>query len=334
VSFAAVLGFTVSALLAEAARDAAFDDVVQEARDAGQVLTDTVSDKQLTDPVEGASYVKLANRIRRSMSSSPSVVVTVWSSRGRILFSFQKSLLGTTEPEMRPVISQMSTASGSYRVNDSSVRAFVPELSTRGQVVLVEVGEPRAIVEARIGKVWTILRLVFASGLAVSLLLLGLSFASRVKRVAASENDEPSAPDEPHEDAVAHAKVDPEIEPPTIEPAPTQQAVTERASGSFAQALSALEALQPDVGHQVQREAAQNDVRGNPAAEGGTPREAAADEPPDDVSAAQELLRKRREEFKERAAKAELRVKKQEAEVQQTDSGPEVGARASGGSAR
>jgi hypothetical protein len=354
VSFVAVVGFALSALLAQAARNAALEAVVDRARDAGQLLTDTISDKQLADPIKGASYDKLAQKISRSVSADgPSVGVTVWSSRGRVLFSLERSSVGTSDREMRPLITDVSEDSGSYRVAGTTVRAFVPvPRLAKDQVVLVEVDEPLAAVEARVGNVWTLLRLAFAFGLGVSLLLLGLSFASSVKRAATHEDDERPVDRAPHAADAAEAKAaEPEIErratelpvtepaatepsetgPSETEPAATDQPVTERSTASFTQALEALQALQPDLEHAIHQDevphdeaaTAQEEVAHHPAAEDEVRDDRArTDEGADGELAAQELMRKRREEFKARAAKAELRVKKQEAELQEAGSGP------------
>jgi hypothetical protein len=386
LSFVAVLGFAVSALLAEAARNAALDGVVDRARDAGRLLTDTVPDKQLADPIKGETYDKLANRISRSVSAEgSSVAVTVWSWRGLVLFALDQPSVGTSDREMRPLIADMSDGSGSYRVEGTTVRAFlpVPRLA-KDQVVLVEVDEPLSVVEARVGGVWTFLRMAFAFGLAVSLLLLGLSFASSLRRSAAPEDEERPADRAPQQEDDAKAKAEAagsevdqrvtepatsepsetaasetapsEPEPSEPEPRPSRRAakrrsVTERPTASFTEALEALQALQPDLEHAIhpagvaretaahededpREEAAAAVDQGayDAAAKGGEAHAAVAlddlrddaartDDEPDGEPAMQELMRKRREEFKARAAKAELRVK-QQAELQQTGSGP------------
>jgi hypothetical protein len=360
LSFVAILGFAVSTVVAEAARNAALDDVVQQARDVDQILTNTVSDKQLADPIRGASYDTLAKRISRSVSPDGSAVgVTVWSSHGRVLFSLSKQQVGTIDREMRPLISEMSNGSGSYRVGDTTVRAFAPVLmATSARVALVEIDEPLAVVEARVGNVWKILRLAFALGLGVSLLLLGLTFVSSIERAAASADDEGAEHRERRaEDGVPEVGVGPEIEQPAAEPpteqavteqavteqavteqavteqAVTEQAVTEQPTASFAQALQTLEALRPDIDDarggpepaqdEVPQAAASNDEGPHDSVEDDDRQDATpAHDAPGGDDPAQELMRKRREEFKARAAKAELRVKKQQAELEEAGSGP------------
>jgi hypothetical protein len=362
VSFVAILGFAGSTLLAEAAHTAALDGVVQRGRHAGTLLTETVSDKQLADPIKGASYDKLATRIHRSVSpDGSSIDVTVWSLRGQILFSLDKPLVGTKDLETQPLISEMSNGSGSYRITGGSVRAFVPvPLATKDRVVVVEIDEPLTAVEARVGNVWSILRLAFAFALAVSLLLLGLTFVSSMKRPAARAIEERAKRPEPREDNVAReakaeAKTEqPAVEPPVTEqpaaeqpaaeqpaaeqPAPEQPAVDEPVTGkptaSFTQALEALQALQPNLEQAIHEgagakheEPAAAAVPHEVANEAATEEEVRQDAPStveasSDGDASAELMRKRREELKARAAKAELRVKKLDAELQQTGSGP------------
>jgi hypothetical protein len=380
VSFVAILGFAVSTLLAEAAHTAALDGVVQRGRHAATLLTETVSDKQLADPIKGASYDKLAARIHRTVSPvGSSVDVTVWSLRGQILFSLDRPLVGTKDLETQPLISEMSNGSGSYRTTDGSVRAFVPvALATKDRVVLVEVDEPLAAVEARVGNIWNILRVAFTFVLAVSLLVLGLTFVSSMKRPVAKAVEERAEgrEDEVAREASAEAKAEPPVaeqpvtEQPVTEQPVTEQPVTEqpaakeqvpdqpvtgKTTASFTQALEALQALQPDLEHAIHGgagakhkepaaqavpdEAAKQDVakQEEPAA-AAVPDEVATDEAPteeevqqdapstveasNDVDAAAELMRKRREELKARAAKAELRVKKLDSELQQAGSGP------------
>jgi hypothetical protein len=376
VSFVAILGFAVSTLLAEAAHNAALDGVVQRGRHAATLLTENVSDKQLADPIKGASYDKLATRIHRSVSpAGSSIDVTVWSLRGQILFSLDKPLVGTKDGETRPLISEMSNGSGSYRITDGSVRAFVPvALATKDRVVLVEVDEPLAAVEARVGNVWNILRVVFTFALAVSLLLLGLTFVSSMKRPVAKAIEERA---EGREDEVAReASAEAKTEPPAMEQPVTEQPVTEqpvteqpaakqevpdepvtgKPTASFTRALEALQALQPNLEHAIHGDKAgakreepaaavvpdevakQEVAKQEEPAAAAVPDEVAKDEAPteeevrqdapstveasNDVDEAAELMRKRREELKARAAKAELRVKKLDSELQQAGSGP------------
>jgi hypothetical protein len=369
VSFVVILGFAVSTLLADAAHDAALDSVVQRGRHASTLVTATVSDKELADPLKGASYEKLATRFGRSVApDGSSVDVTVWSSRGQILFSLDKPLVGTKDLEMRPLISAMANGSGSYRISDGSVRAFVPvPLATKERGVLVEVDEPLTVVEARVGDVWSILRLAFTVVLAVSLLLLGLSFVSSINLARSRRKNERADGGEGHEERSADASVEARTDQPVAaQPAenllvteprvsehhaseepvaelsasdqpvaeqPTaDQPVTGKVTASFTQALEALEALQPNLGQAVHQDGAQKDQAPAVAAVPDEVADAteeevrqaatAAVEAPDAVDPAVELMRKRREELKARAAKAELRVKKPDAELEQAGSGP------------
>jgi hypothetical protein len=342
VSFVAILGFAGSTLLAEAAHTAGLDGVVQRGRHAGTLLTEAVSDKQLADPIKGASYDKLATRIHRSVSpDGSSINVTVWSLRGQILFSLDKPLVGTKDSVTQPLIFEMSNGSGSYRITGGSVRAFVPvPLATKDRVVVVEIDEPLAAVEARVGNVWSILRLAFGFALAVSLLLLGLTFVSSMKRPAARAIEERAEGRQPREDDVvpeasAEAKTEqPAAEQPAAEQPAVDEPVTGKPTASFTQALEALQALQPNLEQAIHEGAGAKHEEPAPAAvphevanEAATEEEVRQDAPStveasSDGDASAELMRKRREELKARAAKAELRVKKLDAELQQTGSGP------------
>jgi len=195
LSFLFVLGFAVSTFMVHAERNGAFDSVAKLARDDAQLLTATLTGKQLTKPVTGSSYDRLAAKIRRSVSSKGSIVgVTVWSSQGQILFSLNESLVGTTPPEMQTLIVGISQGPGGTRVLDDTVQTFMPvSKATGGPVAVVELDQPFAFVEARIGGFWSMLRLGFAFGLAVSLLLLGLTFVSSRSLARAPEDDERQA---------------------------------------------------------------------------------------------------------------------------------------------
>ena len=57
--------------------------MVERARDEAQLATATLSGKQLTKPITGSSYDKLAAKIWKSVSSEGSIAgVTIWSSEG------------------------------------------------------------------------------------------------------------------------------------------------------------------------------------------------------------------------------------------------------------
>jgi hypothetical protein len=195
------LGFAVSAILAHSERNAALDSVAERARERSQLATAGLTRKQLTKPITGSSYDRVAGKIRRSVSSEGSVAgVTIWSPRGRILFSFKKSLVGSTPPEMRSLITGIADGSGSTRVLGGTVQTFTPvSKGADGAVAIVEVDQPFAEVEAQTGDLSSTLRLVSAVGLVVSLLFLGLTFVSSKGPVRAREDTEPARLDEREE---------------------------------------------------------------------------------------------------------------------------------------
>ena len=118
------LGVAVSTVLVDAERNEALDSAVERARDEARRATATLTGKQLTRPVTGPGYDKLAAELRGSGSSSGSIAnVTVWSAHGRILFSLNESLVGKTPPEMESLIAE-ATGSGFTRVVDDTVQTF------------------------------------------------------------------------------------------------------------------------------------------------------------------------------------------------------------------
>jgi hypothetical protein len=231
LSFLFALGFVVSAIMVHSERNEALDSAVDRARDEAQLATATLTGKQLTKPVTGSSYDRVAAKIWRSVSPNGSIDgVTVWSSRGRILFSLDESLVGSAPPEMRSLITGIAKGSGSTRVVDDTVQTFTRvSKATDGPVAIVEVDQPLAVVEAQTGDLWSMLRLGSAFGLAVSLLLLGLTFVSSKGPVRAPEDDERARLDERQEgDEGAEMKVEgqqPGEQPPTEQRAPTYEEV-------------------------------------------------------------------------------------------------------------
>ena len=195
------IGFAVSAIMVHSERNEALDSAVERARDEAQLATATLTGKQLTKPITGSSYDKVAGKIWKSVSSEGSIAgVTIWSSRGRILFSLNKSLVGSTPPEMRSLITGIAEGSGSTRVLDGTVQTFTPvSKGADGPVAIVQVDQPFAVVEAQTGDLWSMLRLGSAVGLAVSLLLLGLTFVPSKGPVRVQEDAEPARLDERQE---------------------------------------------------------------------------------------------------------------------------------------
>ena len=213
------LGFAVSAIMVHSERNAALDSAVERAREEAQLATATLSGRQLTKPITGSSYDKVAAKIWKSVSSQGSIHgVTIWSSHGRILFSLNESLVGSTPPEMRSLITGIAKGSGSTRVLGGTVETFTPvSKATDGPVAVVQVDQPFAVVEAQTGGLWSMLRLGSAVGLAVSLLLLGLTFVSSKGPVRAQEDAEPTRLDERHEGDEG-AEIEAEVQRPVEQP--------------------------------------------------------------------------------------------------------------------
>jgi hypothetical protein len=375
------LGFAVSAILAHSERNAALDSVAERARERSQLATAGLTRKQLTKPITGSSYDRVAGKIRRSVSSEGSVAgVTIWSSRGRILFSFKKSLVGSTPPEMRSLITGIADGSGSTRVLGGTVQTFTPvSKGADGAVAIVEVDQPFAVVEAQTSDLWSTLRLVSAVGLLVSLLLLGLTFVPSKWPVCAQEDAARTPIDEPQEnDEGAEMKAQgqqPAEQPPSEKRVPTYAEVFGQESDLDAGSQTSA----PEGRERPVQEEAEIEAEARPSAEPLPAEERAltseediqaldadldeavdeqADEAVDDEAvdrvealeaygesqesmgqwpeefrdmfrdmarggdAQTQEMRQRREEFKNRAKQAELRLKKQEAELHEAPSAP------------
>jgi hypothetical protein len=217
------VGFAVSAIMVGSERNAALDSVAERGREEAQLATATLTGKQLSKPITGSSYDKLAAKIWKSLSSDGSISgVTIWSSKGRILFSLNESLVGSTPVEMRSLITGIANGSGSTRVIAGTVQTFTPV----SKAAIVQVDQPYAALEAQTGDVWSVLRMGSGAGLAVSLLLLGLTFISSKGLVrAAVDAAQPAPLDETQEgDQVEETKAQgpqPEDQPPTETRVPT-----------------------------------------------------------------------------------------------------------------
>ena len=383
LSFLFALGFVVSTIMVHSERNAALDSVAERAREEAQLAKATLTGKQLTKPVTGSSYDKVAAKIWRSVSSNGSIAgVTVWSSHGRILFSLNESLVGSTPPEMRSLIMGIAKGSGSTRVLDDTVQTFTPvSKATDGPVAIVEVDQPLAVVEAQTGDLWSRLRLGSAFGLAVSLLLLGLTFVSSKGPVRAPEDDERARLDERQEgDEVGEMKA--EGQQPAEQP-PTEKRVRtyEEIFGLQPDLDAASPARAPEDGDWPRDEEAVMEAEGQPSAEQLPAEQLPAEQLPAEQLPAEEPaptseedvqalhadldeavdqvkaldadgelqesmrqwpeefhdvfqdmareggaqtqeMRQRREEFKNRAKQAELRLKKQDAELHEAPSAP------------
>jgi hypothetical protein len=369
------LGFVASTIMLQSERNEALDSAVERARDEAQLATAILTGNQLTKPVTGSSYDKVAAKIWRSVSSNGSIAgVTVWSSRGRIVFSLNESLVGSAPPEMRSLITGIAKGSGSTRVVDDTVQTFTRvSKGTDGPVAIVEVDQPLAVVEAQTGDLWSMLRLGSAFGLAVSLLLLGLTFVPSKAPVRAREDDERARIEERQESdegAVMEAEGQPSPEQlPTEQRAPTYEEVFGPEPDLDAGGLPGA----PGDGERPGDEGAVMEAEGQPPAEQLPAEERAPtseedvraldadlDEAVDQVKALDgdgesldadgeskesmpgwseefqdmfrdmaregdsqtQEIRQRREEFKTRAKQAELRLKKQDAELHKAPSAP------------
>src|ERR687898_82624 len=216
-----VVGFGVSTFVVRSERNAALDDVAKRASSEAQLVKDILAGRQYTKPVTGSSYDEVANKIYKSISEESIADVTVWSTRGRVVFSLNESRVGNAPSEMRSLITRTAVGSGSTRIVDDTVQTFTRISKTPdGPVAIVQVDQPLASVDARIDDLWSTLRMGSVFGLAVSLLLLGLTFVSSRRRAGAPEDDV-----RPREEAVADVKAErpPAAAPPTEQRQPTYE---------------------------------------------------------------------------------------------------------------
>ena len=354
------VGFAVSATMVGSERNAALDSVAERGRDEAQLATATLTGRQLSKPITGSSYDKLAAKIWKSVSSDGSISgVTIWSSKGRILFSLNESLVGSTPEEMRSLITGIANGSGSTRVLAGTVQTFTPV----SKAAIVQVDQPYAAVEAQTGDLWSVLRMGSGAGLAVSLLLLGLTFISAKGLVrAAVDAAQPAPLDETQEgDQVEETKAQgrqPEDQPPTQQRVPTYGELF----GLESELDAGIPARVPEDGERPRDERAVMEAEEQPSAEERAPASeedvpvlhADLDDAVDHVEAVDadgeseeptgaqwpeefrdvfqdmarggdaqtQEMRQRREEFKNRAKQAELRLKKQDAELHEAPSAP------------
>jgi hypothetical protein len=398
LSFLFAIGFVVSAFMVRSEQNEALDSVVERARDEAQLATAALTGRQLTKPITGSSYDRVAAKVWKSVSSKGSIDgVTIWSSRGRVLFSLNESRVGNTPAEMRSLITGIADGSDSTRVLDGTVETFTRVTrGSDGPVAIVQVDQPLALVEAQTGDLWSTLRLGSAVGLAISLVLLGLTFVSSKGPARAREDAEPARLDERQEadeaeatkterqrpegqaptekrptygelfgldsdfhagiptpapedrdersdvGAVMEAEAQPPAEPMPAEPLPAE---TSPAANVQAEQVPA-EQVQPEEGAST----AEGDVHALHAdldeavaqvepldADGESPESMeesmGAEHWPEEFrevfrdmarggGAQTQEMRQRREEFKNRAKQAELRLKKQDAELHEAPSAP------------
>ena len=216
------VGFAVSAFMVHSEGNQALESVVERARDEAQLATATLSGKELTKPITGSTYDRVADKIWKSVSSEGSIAgVTIWSSRGRIIFSLNESRVGNTPADMRSLITEIANGSDSTRVLEGDLQTFTRiSKATDGPVAVVQVDQPFALVETQTGGPWSTVRLGSAVGLAVCLLLLGLTFVPSAVPARAQEDAEPERLDRRHEaDEAEQTKAErqPRVEPPTTD---------------------------------------------------------------------------------------------------------------------
>jgi hypothetical protein len=313
------LGFVVSTVIVRSERNGALDSVAKFAQDDAQLLTVILTKEQLIKPVRGRNYEELSKSIGKSLSKGSIVGVTVWSSQGQILFSLDESLVGTTPLDVQPLIVGIAQGSGGTRVVDDTVQTFLPVSNAAdGPVAVVQLDQPLASVEARIGSFWSMLRVALAFGLIVFLLLLGLSVISSRSLARAAKHDEPPAAEDEGADA-GDEGVDDEGADMEAEEQPVERLARE------------LQTLHPALDVEIDQETPPTvDEDIEPAVDQDTDVEADQDtdvatDQEKDLAAyfeSQEAMRQRRDELKARAREAELRVKKLEAELHTAPSAP------------
>ena len=186
MSFVFVVGIGATVYLSNADRNQAIARAAKDTRNDAQLLSAVLSNKELSKPVGGRRYDKVAERIRKSVTiGGPVVSVTIWSSEGRILFDANKSLVGTSPPEMAPVIPAMTTSSGGLRVQDDTLETFVPiSRSPSGPVAVAQLEQPLTPVLDQVGGLWAQVRTFLSFGLALWLALLALTFVPMEKAPA------------------------------------------------------------------------------------------------------------------------------------------------------
>jgi hypothetical protein len=221
------VGFAVSAFMVHSEGNQALESVIERGRDEAQIATATLSGKELTKPITGSAYGRVAAKIRKSVSSEGSITdVTIWSSRGRIIFALNESRVGKTPPEMQSLITAIANGSDSTRVLGGTVQTFT-RISKASSVAIVQVDQPAALVEPETGGPWSTVRLGSAVGLTVCLLLLGLTFVPWTGTAGVPEDAEPAQPDRGHEPDEAHEADESKAErQPRVEPPPADHRAT------------------------------------------------------------------------------------------------------------
>jgi hypothetical protein len=260
------LGFAVSAVMVGSERDKALDSVVERGRDEAQFATATLTGKELAKPITGSDYERLADKIWKSVSSKGSIAgVTIWSSHGRVLFSLNQSRVGKTPAEMQSLITGIAEGSDSTRVLDGSLQTFTRV--TKGQVVVVEVDQPLALVDAYAGDLWSTLRLGSAVGLAVSLLFLGLTFVSSKVPARVLEDAEPARLDQRQEADRAEETQSHGGQPEAVQPSTEERATYAELFGLGSDLHAGIPSRAPEDGDRAVDEETVMQPDGQPPAE-------------------------------------------------------------------
>jgi len=178
LSFVFAVGIGATVYLSNADRNHAIAKAAKDTRNDAPLLSAVLSNKQLSKPVGGPRYDKLAERIRKAVTlGGPVVSVTIWSSEGQILFDGDRNVVGSTPPEMQPVISAMTSSSGGVRVQDDTLETFVPiSKSPSGPVAVAQLAQPLTPVLDQGGGLWGQVRTFLTFALVLWLLLLALTF--------------------------------------------------------------------------------------------------------------------------------------------------------------
>ena len=355
------LGFAVSAIMAHSERNAALDSVAERAREESHLATAGLTGKQLTKPIKGSSYDEVAGKIRRSDSSEGSVAdVTIWSSRGRITGIAEGSgstrVLGGTVQTFTPVSKGADGAVAIVEVDQpfavvvaqtSDLWSTLRLVSAVGLVVsLLLLGltfvSSKWPVRAQEDAARTPIDEPQENDEGAEMKAQGQQpaeqpptekgvptyaevFGQESDRDAGSQTSAPEGRDRPvQEEAEIEAEAQPSAEPlPAEERALTSEedlqaldadldeAVDEQADEAVDdEAVDQVEALEAHVESQESMGQWPEEFRDmfRDMARGG--------------DAQTQEMRQRREEFKNRAKQAELRLKKQEAELHEAPSAP------------
>jgi hypothetical protein len=184
LSFLLAIGVGASAFLAHAERDGAVRRATKVAEDQAEVLSGMLTARQLSDPVTGPDYAHLADKVRRAiMSKGPIDHLTVFSSRGRIVFDTDRALVGETPSAMQDLISPSAVGSGQSRVQGDVLQTFVPVTrNAGGSIAVAQMDQPVAPVDAQVSSVWGTLRMVLTVAFAVPTFLLALTFLPGLKQ--------------------------------------------------------------------------------------------------------------------------------------------------------